>query len=264
MILRACFLLFVLASCGRTVPFPKERLPDVMRLAEGQPIEIRDGDRTYTVQTEDDPFLVIEREERCGLLLALGCTNQWATPIARASFRDGKLRALAPGGLLLFGEGPQVELGLDEIRSLGLRFDRPDERLEFGVGLTAWGPSRLASAQFTWLPFEALALEVGAGGAADAAFFVWAGTKVRPFALGPVRPFVGGFVNKGGFNASAERIVSEATAGIRLGPDIELARHWLLTLEADYIFRLSDVDGAVWGESGTSFLTGGAAITYLF
>lgn len=137
-------------------------------------------------------------------------------------------------------------------------------RPRFGLGFSIVGPSGIAGLNFQYLPGNWLALEVTTLPAADV-LAVSAGARIRPWALGPVRPFVGGFIHYGAaFEVTGGEPISLTGAGARTGLDIELGgRRGLLTLEFDLVHLLAG-ESFYGGLQDSPIPWGGATISYMF
>lgn len=270
-------LMLLSCSCAHTVRIPTERLPEVLAIAEGRTVVLEDDGRTYTVGPEQEPRLVLERDFDCDFFERLAtpadCVNPTVLDLDEVRAEGAQLHyeVLRGGSLgLLNATREPVVVPYGSIRSLALRFDDPDKRAHGGIGVSVLGPARFVGFQAQWIAVEWLAIDGGLSFAPDLGAFVWAGMRLRPVAFGSLRPFVGAFVNHASLQTGAEdagevAIERELTLGPRLGADLSLSRHVLLTIEADLLYR--DEPRVDWLGSGTSahwITSSGVAVSYLF
>ena len=288
----ACVALLATAgsACSPPATITPDRLPDLMRLKEGETIRVEMDGREVSVGPQDDPRLVVELTRRCSMWevqrqfhpvfrLMFGraedapdCRPPMNLPIELVSAEGSRLRLEAYDGSAMWGapQNEEMEVDAGEVHALRLQVYRPD-RPRIGVGFAILGPSRFGGIQFQFLPMTWLGLEAGLGGVPDLGASLWTGVRVRPIEWGAVRPFVGAFAALTAFGEGPEpgdeeqhdRTRRERAFGPRLGADLQLGRWMVLTLEADAV-RIEDAGGDVYAGPTRWTASGGGAISVVF
>lgn len=246
-----------------------EELHEIEPLKRGESIELEAGDEEIVVSPEDSPFLRIDRRITCSLLRRATEPLECAWPrffsVEDVEVLEKSVWLRVPGPL------PDVELSFSELERVDLVWDPPERRPLFGVTLYVMGPSRLPfSFGAQWHPWAWLAVDGGIalpiphlGGS------VWTGLRLRPFAIGPFRPFVGAFANAGAYSLpedSPEHVShTDYSAGPRVGFDLLLKRRLLITGEiADFSYRTNPAVGLLHEQNQKRFRSGGVSLTILF
>ncbi|AKU90029.1 hypothetical protein [Vulgatibacter incomptus] len=147
----------LLSGCAHTtVQIPVERLPEVVAVAAGAAIEVHDGEESFQVDSSYSPELLVDVNRGCSDLeksfQIRDCLPVVTMPIGSVALEGEELHFEVPADSLLFGDRRQLKLATSEIQSLSPRFDPPDRRPTFGLGLVALGPSHFGGWQAQWIP----------------------------------------------------------------------------------------------------------------
>lgn len=243
----------ILGGCLPSVTLPKERLPEVIALGEGEPLEVEAEGERVVITSEMSPQVTIDH----------GSLVQTIAPVEKMRLDDGNLRLPGP----LFGLGEKV-VPADDVRSLRLQWDPPERRPQFGAGLTLLGPAGLGGVSLHWLPARWVGLEVGMLTDVRNGTLGWVGGRLMPVAIGPVRPFVGAFGHASlwgwdAFDPDSPRATEVVSYGGRLGVDVAFSRRFHLLVEANLVRPSSSADALFPGEGREWMPTGGLAAVFM-
>jgi hypothetical protein len=252
----------MLGGCSpHTTQVHRQQLPELVRTFKEQgavTLEV-DGERAE-VRAEHRPELQVKQKGKAQSTDAL---------LAEVEVQGGAL-------LLPLSEGAAVKsrVRLRDVEAVALDlgdYHPPGERLRWGVGLGAGGPSLLLAPFLDYRPAPWAGLELGGLGGPSAAWgFV--GARAAPFALGVVRPFVGGFFQAIlGWDANPDDSddpsmadddsTTITAAAARLGVDVKLlGGHAALRAEFDLIHPLRD--RWAFDQDGSWIPFGGASLSY--
>lgn len=245
-----------------------EELHEIEPLKRGESIELKTEDQEFVVSPEDGPRLRIDRGITCSLDRRATDPVECAWP-RKVSVEDVEVREES---LWLRGEEslPDLELPFCELKGVELLWDPSERRPSFGLGFHLLGPSRFpASFGAQWNPWAWLAADGGVALLPHVGASAWTGLRLRPFAIGPFRPFVGAFANAGAYSLpedSPEHVShTDYSAGPRVGFDLLLKRRLLITGEvADFSYRTNPAVGLLHEQSQKRFRSGGVSLTILF
>lgn len=243
----------LLEGCLPSVTLPNDRLPDLIALGEGKPLEVEAEGERVLVTPEMSPQVEVDD----------GAWGKSIVAVESMRLEDGVLHLPGP----FFGLG-EKEVAVAEIRSLRLQWDPPERRPQVGVGMTLLGPAGLGGISFHWLPVRWVGLEFGSLTDPRSGILNWIGGRLRPVAIGPVLPFVGvfGHASLWGtdiFDPDSPPARAVFTYGGRLGVDLALSRHFLLLLEVDFA-RTSRPSEALFPGEGREWIPmGGVTAIYL-
>jgi hypothetical protein len=205
--------LVVLVGCATHVAVPVAFLP---QLVEGEAITVDNKGTPLTLKAgQDPPFTLaldvadrkwpvkLDRIERrqVGDDLAVAAPDGTMVPLANVTAAEAAI-----SGRLPLGWTPTLGFGVGGL----------------GAGLAGLVGFRAAVFATEWLVFEG-GIDLG-----YAVLITSAGFRLRPFALGPLRPLIGAFISSATEN-------DNPFFGPRVGLDLEVPRHTLLTAEVDPI-----------------------------
>lgn len=272
-ILLLCSLAAATLGCGhRSVALRYEQVEQLAPLAEGGQAELWIDGEPLVVTSAMSPRLVIRRTPPCsvfGIMVdALECTPEFRSAPDRVEAGAGGIRLqLQP---VFVWQPKEYFIRRGEIESIELSYDPPDRRPTFGVGLAILGPSRFGGIQALWIPASWLVFDGGFAALAHVGGTAWAGARIRPLAIGDARPFVGAFsalltYQPGGDPDHPPDRPRDVAHGARVGVDLDLGRHVLLTLEVDAFLDRSAPEAEVMYERDLQrFISGGFSLSYLF
>lgn len=264
----------VLASgCANRLAVEPQDVPRVVSLMHqanrGATITVNTNIGPVKVDPSQDPDLVLHLDRPCSLgqRFANECDELINAPTRKVAVMGSKLDLRVRTSVFL-GHDRKVVADVREIKKARIvlhNWDPPGWRPIWGVGFSAAGASGIAGVNVQVLPASWLAFEVGTLPAADLAAG-FAAFRLRPFALGSVRPFVGGFVHGAAmYDASTGDSDHMGAIGPRAGLDLELARgHWIITIEGDLARNLAKDKEYFGDQHGTWLPWGGASVGYFF
>lgn len=256
------------SGCRHSVPVDRSRLLEVGRYHETGSVTVNDAGKEVAFDRGNAPNLRLRLKRSCSFWQILNnrCDKLVLSALDDVRVVDGRLLLRVKTSVLL-GTKRDVRVDIAEVESAALEVKGYTPRSfspRFGLGFSVLGPSGIVGLGFQYLPSQWLALELTALPAADV-LALSAGMRIRPWALGPVRPFIGAFGHYGAaFEVATGDSVSLAVVGPRAGLDIELGRgRGLLTLEFD-LPRLVHGDSFYGDLRGPFIPWGGATISVLF
>jgi hypothetical protein len=259
----------LLVGCAHSIPVPPD---DVTRLAhfhETGVTVVHDGDRAVRVTGENDPRLTLRLTRSCSLWQVIfnRCDRVVSSPLSAVRANRAGLE-LAVKTSAVFGGVRSVRVEQREIESARLSIDgyvHRDWHPSGGIGIAAAGPLGLAGYVGQYLPAPWVAIEAGMLPASHV-FAGYVGARVRPIAMGRLRPFLGAFANHSAWlDDGSDETTSMSSVGPRVGVDIAiLLRRGLITLELDLAHPI-DGDSAFFTDlQGAWIPWGGGTISYMF
>lgn len=246
-----------------------EQLHEIEPLQRDEAIELEAEKEQVSIAPEDDPSLRFERKLTCSLFDRLSDPKRCGRP-PLVSVYDVEILAES---ITVHGPWPlpNEEIPFSDLERVEIVWDPPERRPLFGFSLYLLGPTRFPfSLGAQWYPLPWLAVEGGVsfpiphlGGSA------WTGLRLRPIAIGPLRPFVGAFANAAAYGVPEDwpEEVSNAdhSAGPRAGLELQLSRRLILMAEVDYFaYRSNPAVGLVSEMDRERFLSGGVSLTAMF
>jgi len=264
---------FLSTACANRLAVEPKDVPRVVSLMHqtdrGATITVDTNIGPVTVDPSQDPDLVLHLDRSCSLAQRLGneCDELITAPTRKVGVMGSRLDLRVRTSVFL-GQDRKVVAEVREIKKARIvlhNWDPPGWRPTWGVGFSVAGASGIAGVNVQVLPASWLALEAGTLPAADLAAG-FAAFRLRPFDLGYVRPFVGGFIHGAAmFDPSTGKSDHMGAMGPRAGLDLELARgHWIITLEADLARNLAEDKEYFGDQHGTWLPWGGASVAYFF
>jgi hypothetical protein len=247
---------------ARTVNVPPSEVPALVeRYAASSRIVIDDKGTNVVVTPRWSPHL--ELSHSCRFVRLFDCSPTLRAPLERVQFNNGTLHF---PDVVLKDDFDIPPKDIDRAAVLLVGYD-PGWRPTWGVGGSAGGAAGSFAATLHWLPQEWLALEVGVLPMLPAILGGFAAVRLRPLALGPIRPFTGWFVNGTAIshgNTATARTEYYDGVGPRLGFDFEIRRaHVIVTIEGDLVHPF-DQGAEYFGQGGRWVPWGGGGVAYFF
>jgi hypothetical protein len=279
-------------ACSHRITVQLDELPRLAKYYETGEVRISQGDHEVTITQKHEPELRLFRD--CGFwdMYTLSCFPLWKAEIETLR-QDGDRYTFAHQPTLsLSGSVEETTIEATQILRVELElkdFMPKNWEPQFGVGMNMAGPAIMGAYSIQWLPAQWLAIELGGFGAPDLGGWAYTGLRVRPVSVGPVRFFVGGFVNTFGGQLcepaegdeapvastdgpdgdAAALDCSGSTSSLLVGPRIGLdwefgMKRWMLTAEANLVRRVSG-EGGIHppGPEGEWVPWGGVSIWYM-
>ena len=241
----AAVLAGIATGCAYRVPIERDQLPALAAYRATGSARVRSGDREVLVERRHAPRLAVRpnctfREEMFHPRVCDG--QELDAPLDDVEVERDRLRLRLAGGVgsvtgvTRTPEGHRlVELAHVRDGMLWLRGYRLEGwRPRWGFGASLLGPAQIVSFTGQYRPLTWLALDLGLLPQPTA----WMGARGLFPALGPVRPFVGGFVF-----SHVRDVTSDPSwlglGGARVGFDLELiGGQQAITFEFDIMRRL--------------------------
>lgn len=151
---------------------------------------------------------------------------------------------------------------IEQLRLKGSHLDPPGWRPVWGIGGAIGGPA-IAGVVGQVLPTRGFGLEYGLLPGGRSSILSFAG-RIRPIALGRVRPFLGAFYTAYASCSDSSGCEGNSAGGFRVGADVEVEAHWLLSGEIDGVAPRGPEHQFIAGLRGRVIPWGGVACSYFF
>jgi hypothetical protein len=235
------------------IPLERDQLPALAAYKTTGTARVRSGDRDIQIERRYEPELAVR--PNCTFWQTTRATplcdgRELHTPLDYVDFEPDRLRFRFVRPRVLHGDLPGVTRTPEGHRIVEVAHVR-DAMLwlhgfknegwvpRWGLGVTVLGPAQLVSINVQYRPTTWLALELGGMPIVPSG---WTGARALLPALGPVRPFVGGFVSAE-VHLLRDRWWLVATGG-RIGLDIALgSAQRVLSVEFDVMHYLGGTGG---------------------